>query len=579
MDKKTLQELLSKAQKYGVSLSEKTTSALNELENPHYTITLSGEFQVGKSTLLNKVMLGSDVLLTEGVGLPTTAIPCKVVYAPTKELTVVYRDDKKEPMHYFGDSITGELLRSLTTATSEDARLELSKEIRYVQLGLPVDAIRNYTFFDTPGVNDPNVELIERTTVETLPESDIVLLVVDASKALTSHAMAYLRKAVFSAGMSRVMVLASYKPQVYMNADDRKMVLDNIKAQLSSIGRGYIPVVSYTYDPSVEGEILRGPNEIMDAILRYITENKEIAKVDKLAYQLSCDVVAYIESLKASIEVSGKGEAEVAELKNKIEAVARNLDAQYNQSLNDFASEYAVLHEEMDKLLRSELLDDVNPDSAQNLFMQQFEGDLDSSQIRDRIQSAVQSIAPVVQARLIDVSSKFKVGLNEILMRVSDKAVSTASSLSISTEFNPTVSGGWVGKLNPKLVKALEVGGTVLLAGPLYGAIVYFLDRIPAIRNFLPHGMLASMTLKSLKQSFSDSLNTTYQGMISQMNNSVDSIRDGIKDLYADIYAEKIAPYQEAISAGQGNVLDDEALAKTRALVETLDAFVVHLSK
>ena len=122
--------------------------------------------------------------------------------------------------------------------------------------------------------------------------------------------MSYLRKAVFSAGMSRVMVLASYKPQVYMRAEDRQMVLDNIKAQLSSIGRGYVPVVSYTYDPGVEGDILRGPNEIMDAILRYISENKEIAKIDKLAYQLSSDVVAYIESLKASVEVSGKGAVE-----------------------------------------------------------------------------------------------------------------------------------------------------------------------------------------------------------------------------------------------------------------------------
>lgn len=579
MDKKTLQELLSKAQEYGVSLSEKTTSALNELENPHYTITLSGEFQVGKSTLLNKVMLGSDVLLTEGVGLPTTAIPCKVIYAPTKELTVVYRDDQKSPLRYFGDTITGDLLRSLTTAMTEDARLELSKEIRYVQLGLPVEAIRNYTFFDTPGVNDPNVELIERTTVETLPESDIVLLVVDASKALTSHSMSYLRKAVFSAGMSRVMVLASYKPQVYMRAEDRQMVLDNIRAQLSSIGRGYVPVVSYTYDPGVEGDILRGPNEIMDAILRYISENKEIAKIDKLAYQLSSDVVAYIESLKASVEVSGKGEAEIAELKSKIEAVARNLDAQYNQSLNDFASEYACLHQKMDGRLRAELFDEDKADSAQNLFMKQFEGGLDSSQIRERIQSAVQTVAPLIQAKLIEVSSEFRDSLNEILLRVSDKAVSTASALSISTEFNPTVSGGWIGKLNPKLVKALEVGGAVLFAGPLYGVIVYFLDRVPIISRFLPHGMLAAVMLKTLKQSFCDSLTTTYQGMLGQMNNSVDSIRAGIKDLYADIYAEKIAPYKEAINVGQGNILDGDKLAKTRALIKSLDDFVVQLSK
>ena len=579
MNKQAIIENVSKAKELGVPLSEKTYSALGELETPHYTITLSGEFQVGKSTLLNKVMLGSDVLLTEGVGTPTTAIPCKIVYAQTKELTVVYRDPAKTPTRYFGDSINDSLLRSVTTATSDEARLALAKDIRYVQLGLPVDTIRNYTFFDTPGVNDPNVELIERTTAETLPESDIVLLVVDASRTLTNHAMAYLRKAVFSAGMSRVMVLASYKPQVYMRPEDRQLVLDSIRAQLSSIGREYVPVVSYTYDHDVEGDILRGPAEIMDAILRYIAENREVAKIDKLAYALSSDVVTYVESLKASIEVSGKGEKEIAELKNKIEAVARNLDAQYNQSVNDFASEYAVIHKTMDDRLRSVLLDEAQPESAQNLFMEQFKGKDDPSEIRSHVDAAIKAVAPVVQAKLIEVSSEFAAGMKDILMRVSDKAVAAASSIAISTEFNPTVSGGWAGRLNPKLVKALEVGGVAILAGPLYGAVAYFLDKIPVIRNYLPHGALGRILLNSLKQSFKDSLAATHQGMLAQMSQSSVSVKEGIRDLYSGIYGEKIAPYQEAIKAGQGKVLDPNALKRTRELIGTLDAFATELSK
>lgn len=42
---------------------------------------------------------------------------------------------------------------------------------------------------------------------------------------------------------------------------------------------------------------------------------------------------------------------------------------------------------------------------------------------------------------------------------------------------------------------------------------------------------------------------------------------------------KKIAPYKEAINVGQGNILDDDKLAKTRALIKSLDDFVVQLSK
>ena len=75
MNKEQLDLTLKLAVDEGISLRESTKEALQELTNPHYTVTLAGCFQVGKSTLLNKVMLGSDMLLTEGKGLPTTAIP------------------------------------------------------------------------------------------------------------------------------------------------------------------------------------------------------------------------------------------------------------------------------------------------------------------------------------------------------------------------------------------------------------------------------------------------------------------------------------------------------------------------
>lgn len=574
MNVQQIKDKFAEAQRMGVPLGEKTAAALKDLENPHYTITLSGEFQVGKSTLLNKVMLGADVLLTEGVGLPTTAIPCKIVHAPAKELTVVYRDSAKPPTHYFGDAITDALLRSLTTAETEEARLALSKDIRHVQLGLPVEALRTYTFFDTPGVNDPNVELIERTTAETLPESDIVLLVVDAQKQLSEPAMSYLRRAVFSAGMTRVMILASYRPSYAMSPENRQLVLDTIRAQLASIGRDYVPVASYTFDESEEGDILRGPAQIMETILRYVAENKEAAKADKLAHFLTADMVKYVESLKASIEVSGKSEAEIAELKRKIEGVARELDAEYNRTLNDFAGEYEAIHRRMNDRLQFTLLDETDPDSALNLFMNEFDGLTSPAEIRDHVDIAVESVAHTVQSKLVSMAGAFSDELKNALVTVDERARNAASSIAISTEFSPTVSSGWAGKVNPKFVRVLEVGATTYFLGPLCGVVAYFIDRVPVIRNILPSNVLSNMALKSLRQSFRESLTSAYCGMLDQMKGAVESVKQGIRELYAEIYDEKIAPYNEAIQIGAGKVLSDEALEETRGRIERLTAFI-----
>lgn len=579
MTKQEVLEIVAKARSFNVSFCEETEKAIVELENPHYTVTLTGEFQVGKSTLLNKVMLGTDILLTEGVGLPTTAIPCKIVYAPAKELTVVYRDERKAPTRYFGDEVNASLLRSLTTAAKEEDRLALARDVRYVQLGLPVDELRTYSFFDTPGVNDPNVELIERTTAETLPGSDVVVVVVDAAKMLSEDAKQYLSRAVFSEGMTRVLVLASYKPQVYMSAEDRSTVLETIRAQLRAIDRGYVPVLSYTYDPEVDGDILRGPSEIMSALLKYLAENREIAKIDRLAYQLAKDIGTAAEALRASIVVSGKSQNEIDELNRKVEAVARNLDAQYNQSISDFAVEYARIFGEMESLLKDKLLDEVDANSPLPMFMRELQNAQNAAQMREKIPGAVQAVAPTVQRKLVEVTNEFKNQILNSMERISEKAVSAATSISISADFNPSVSGGWVGRINPKIARIVGGVVTAYFGGSLIvGAIVFFQDKIPVLKKLSLDVLIASILQKTLCSSFRSSLAMTVQNTLGQMNMASNTIKEEIQSLYGDIYQEKIAPYAAAIEKSNGSVLDGDALVATRNRIAELEAAVVVLS-
>lgn len=577
MDKQMVMAMVEKVKGMSVPLSERSLQALSELENPHYTITLTGEFQVGKSTLLNKVMLGTEVLLKEGKGLPTTAIPCKVVYAPEKKLTVVYREASKPEKQYLEPEITEELLQSLTTATNEDARTALAKEIRYVRLELPVEAIKAYTFFDTPGVDDPNTELIERTTAETLPESDIVLMVVDASKTLSSKTMDYLSNAIFSAGMSRVMILASYKPQFYLMAEERAAILSTIRAQLASIGREYVPVVSYTYDETVEGDILRGPEEIMAAILRYIEANRETARVDRLAYALSRDVMAHVETQKALLAVSGKSEQEIEALELKVEAVARSLDAQYNQTVNDFLLECSTIQNELEDTLRGQLLGEENPDSALNLFMTQIEQAKDATEVNAMTEAAVARVSRVVQSRMVECAAEFKRRMEVTLMRVSECVAVASDTIVISSEYEGSVSGGWLGRINPHLLKAFTVGGALLVSFPL-AALLIFVDKIPILKALAPGNILKHMILKSYRKTLDDSLTTALGGFLDQMKLAVAKIKEQIGVVYEGLYEEKIKPYHDVIATERGKTLDIEAQEKVKAFIDRLIAVCRELS-
>lgn len=574
MNKREITERIEKAKELGIPLRGETQKALAELENPHYTITLSGRFQVGKSTLLNKVMLGSDVLLSEGIGLPTTAIPSKIVYAPVKELTVVYRDEGKQPDHYYGEAVTPELIRSLTTAKGEDARLALSEKIRHVVLGMPVEALRTYTFFDTPGVEDPNKVLIERTTAETLPQSDVVILVVDASRQLSEDDLDYLKRAVFTEGMTRVMVLASYKPQVYVAPEARTAIINTIRAQLKQIGRDYVPVVSYTYDPEVEGDILHGPEEILGAVLKFLAENCEGAKIDKLAWLLSSDAVAYAESLKAKIEVSGKSADELEELKRRIEAVARNLDAQYNQTVCDFSVKFSVIQSETSTSLRSALLGKENEKSVLNGFIKQLNDVSDLNSLKQKVESAVLMAGSEVQSHMAEAGSLFAKQMREALQSVSEQADAAASSIALSPEFKPIVSGGWAGKVSPAIIKAIEVVAAGLLGGPIYGVVAYFLDKIPVLGKAMPHTMLVSMAKRSFITSFENELAVSFQGFLGQMENAESSVKDGIRELFASIYAERIEPYEKAAKEQSGNLLSAEDAKTIRAQIAKTESFV-----
>ena len=576
MNKEQLDLTRNKIEAKGISLSESTIAAFNDLINPHYTISLAGRFQVGKSTLLNRVMIGNDTLLTEGHGIPTTAIPTKLVYGERKCLTIVYRDSNINSQSYYDNEVNDDLLRSLTTAASADERLELSQRIKYVQLALPLDVLRNYTFFDTPGIDDPDQNLIRNTTATVLPESDLVVFVVSSARTLTLEDLEFLKKSIFNSGMTRIMILVSYNPQVYQDADARRQILANIEAQLRQIGREYVPVYSYTYDADVDGDILRGKDEIMQVLLSFIEENKNQAKIDKANYYLQKDLIRYIETLKAKIEVSGKTEDELKITQGKIDDVARDLDAEYTRIRNDLFTGMNGIKAKVLTGLRKEMIE--NNDSLLSKFEAKFNNN-DLAGVKARVESAIYEITPEIEALVAKYVATMDNDVQVMLTQCSEKIAEAAQRISISTNFAPSVNTGWLGKINPALLKIQTAGGVLVFTGSpitaiIQGLALVFGDKIPILRSLLntlgPNALVGRGVRQTVVNSFEASLEDVLQDISRQLDDAREALMSGLQEVFEEIFKDQIAPYQKAIAEAGQTRLTEEKISQYTSEIETL---------
>ncbi|MDO5566070.1 MAG: dynamin family protein, partial [Planctomycetia bacterium] len=452
--------VLEIAKKDGMPLSPDTLEAQRELNNPHARIALVGCFQVGKTTLLNRAFLGEELLLKQGDGRCTTAVMTKVIYGTQKRLTVVYRDAQKAADVYQGAEVTADLINQLTTVDEPDEqvrqekRSEIARTIHYIQLEYPCEALRQYTFYDTPGIDDPNEELIELSTMPFLRETDIVILVVDASTSLNQYVKQLLSRSVFQEGLSRVLVMASYRPEYNMPPEVLDQILNTIRAELASMGRGYLPVVGFTFDSEVEGEILHGSSEIQPTILEYIDKNKRAAREERLAWFLCKDLAVASERLKAILLTSDQNEEEKQNLQKIVDSKIEELDFDYNRALDEFRVTYLQLKTWLDTEMQSQLLDEDKPDSVVNQFVAKFDGCESLAEVRDQLDIATHSIKTIIDTVVMQICGEVNKKIAKALTNVSDNVKESIAKVKISTEWSEgEVSTGWGGKINPTLVR------------------------------------------------------------------------------------------------------------------------------
>lgn len=162
------------------------------LESGQITLVVLGEFNHGKSTVVN-ALLGEDVL---PVGItPTTAVITHLVHGEEDQVRV-------KP------TLGGEPFE-IEYDEMEDAIKDVEEsdddgETEWVEIAHDNDFLANsLTLVDTPGVNDISRQKVE-ITYGYLPRADVIVYVLDATQVLKKSEVVFIRDRLLKANRDRI---------------------------------------------------------------------------------------------------------------------------------------------------------------------------------------------------------------------------------------------------------------------------------------------------------------------------------------------------------------------------------------
>lgn len=128
-------------------------------------VMIMGEFKTGKSTFINAI-LGREVLKSDVT--PATAVVTMIAYGEKEKILAHFHSGESK-------EYTIDMLDKLT-AEGDESKQSLRSSIKYVELQLPLELLREITLIDTPGLNVDN-ELHIKATKQFMHEADLILWV------------------------------------------------------------------------------------------------------------------------------------------------------------------------------------------------------------------------------------------------------------------------------------------------------------------------------------------------------------------------------------------------------------------
>lgn len=258
--KENLIEYIGNLRKQEIISEKEYNDIKSIIEKEKVTIGIVGQIKSGKSTLLNALVFGRQVLPVAST--PMTASLTYITYGDREEVEVEFftadewreilekskeyvkeESDEQEIVEACKDIIKkSEKITNLDSHLGKKIIISLDEIYYYVgengsyvpitkalSIKLNNPEIRNVEFVDTPGFNDP-IRSRELRSREFLKSADVVLVVLYAGRAFDSNDSNILRM-VKNSGIGKVIFVLNKKDLIR----DEEKIIDRVKEQIDKL--------------------------------------------------------------------------------------------------------------------------------------------------------------------------------------------------------------------------------------------------------------------------------------------------------------------------------------------------------
>lgn len=197
---------------------ESISGVIKRLEEDSFSVAIIGEFNRGKSTLIN-ALLGKPILPMDV--LPTTATLNKITYSISPLVKIEYKDGRTEDVEV-------EKLSEYVTKLTRDGEKK-ARGIKEATVFYPINYCKNgVTIIDTPGLNDDAA--MSEVTMSVLPQIDAALMVIMAQSPFSESERDFLESKVITSDLGRILFVVTGID--LLDEEDVERVLNNITLRI-----------------------------------------------------------------------------------------------------------------------------------------------------------------------------------------------------------------------------------------------------------------------------------------------------------------------------------------------------------
>lgn len=519
-----IRNALEVAKKNGFNPPPALEAEIANLENPQYRIAVVGKFQVGKSMLINKVFL-QDKFLWEGDGLCTTSVTTEVQYGPARRIEVYHWKDAAKTEETLAENRNNPTADDFKTATVGKDRVVLANETSQVKLFDPNESLKGYVILDTPGLDDPDKEILLNTTYRVIPSCDLAIIVAEPRQ-LNELELDLLHNKLIGDGITKFMVMLSYKPEHMMTATARKEVIEAVQAQLADLGKKDVPVEMYCFDEAQE-DILCSRNKIFLKIRNFLRDNALAGREDRVAHHLGRFLGNCQLELAAKITAAGQSDTEKQQLSEETRTKLAEIEKKNARLMRDVKRIFDR-NQPTDFRIRNK----ISPVFTK--FVDELEAS-DLGGVQKKIKDADKTLKLGIANALADYASEISKNIRD---EIGNLEVDFDNVAADWNEFLQNKLRLKDSKLVTILVKTPKIiieivniiGLDFLLPfGFIFAAIVRGLQSlIPILKNLTLGNLAKSIIVSNVKTALDDAENNVVQNALQQIGCSLESACENI---------------------------------------------------